>query len=93
LLVAHQPLALGLAANTIGLGVDDAGGMRLDPDAEIQAQVEAFLVGQPELLGELVDTKFRCQSCGVLPFRGCRCPLGTSSLSSRVDRRIAERTS
>jgi hypothetical protein len=32
--------------------------MGLDPDAEIEAQVERFLVGQPELTCELVHPDF-----------------------------------
>ena len=61
LLVADQPLALRLAADAVGLSIDDARGVRLHPDTQCEAQVEAFLVGESELFRELMDTKFRCQ--------------------------------
>jgi hypothetical protein len=36
--------------------------MRLDPDTERERQVEALLVREPELAGELVDPDLRCQN-------------------------------
>ncbi len=54
LLVADQALALGLAPDAIGLGVDHTRGVRLDADAERFAEVERLFVGQPELSRELV---------------------------------------
>jgi hypothetical protein len=59
--VAHEAVALSATANAVGLRLLDARGVRLDPDAQCQAQVEAFLVGEPKLLGELVDPNLRCQ--------------------------------
>jgi hypothetical protein len=61
LLLAHQAVALGATTDAIGLRFLDARGVRLDPDAQCQAEIEAFLVGEPELLGELVDPDLRCQ--------------------------------
>ena len=61
LLITDQPIALGLAADTVRLGVDDARRMRLYPDAQFQAQVQTLLVGQSKLFRKLVDSEFRCQ--------------------------------
>jgi hypothetical protein len=51
LYVASQPLALGLAAGAVGLRLLDARRMTLYADTERDAQIECFLVGQPELFG------------------------------------------
>jgi hypothetical protein len=61
LAVAHEAVALGATADAVGLRLLDARGVRLDPDAQCQAEIEAFLVGEPELLGELMDSNLRCQ--------------------------------
>jgi hypothetical protein len=47
--VAAQTLAIRLPADAVGLGVLDARGMALDPDAQVQAEVERFFVGEAEL--------------------------------------------
>ncbi len=60
LLVADQPLALGLAPDAIGLGLDDAGRMTLHPDTEGVTQIQRLLVGEPELPCELVDPNLAC---------------------------------
>jgi hypothetical protein len=49
-----QALALSLAANAVGLGLLDAGGVALDSDTHRQAQLEAFLVAEAELACQLV---------------------------------------
>jgi hypothetical protein len=50
-----QALAVGLAPDTVRLGVLDRGGMALHADAERQREVEGLLVGEAELSCELVD--------------------------------------
>jgi hypothetical protein len=56
LLVANKSLALGLAAHAVGLGLDHARRVALDPDSERLAEIERLLVGQPELSSELIHT-------------------------------------
>jgi hypothetical protein len=63
LLGARQPVALGAAADAVGLRLLDARGVRLDPDAQREGEIEGFLVRHPELFRELVDPDLRCQSC------------------------------
>ena len=59
--LADQALALGLAADAVGLRILDARGMRLDADPQRLAEVEGLLVGEAELLGELVHALLACQ--------------------------------
>jgi len=61
LLVSNEALALGLAPHAVALRLLDARGMRLDPDAELGAEVEGLLVGEPERFRELVDSDLACQ--------------------------------
>ena len=49
-----QALALGLAAHAVGLGLDHARRVALDPDPERVAEIERLLVGEPELSCQLV---------------------------------------
>jgi len=68
-LVADHSLALRLAADAVGLGVDDARRVALHPDPERVTEIERLLVGEPELSGQLVHADLRCQvlscpSCG-----------------------------
>ena len=67
--VALQTLPLGLAAHPVGLSFLDARGMALDADAEGDAEVECLLVGEAELLGELMDSDLSCHVRGQ-PFIG-----------------------
>ncbi len=46
---AAQTLLIGLTADAIGLLLLDARGVALDPDAQLQAEVERFFVGEAEL--------------------------------------------
>jgi len=57
----YEALTLGLAADAVALRLLDARGMRLDPDAEVGAEVEGLLVGEPELFRKLVDSDLACQ--------------------------------
>jgi hypothetical protein len=66
--VAHQPVALGATTDAVGLRLLDARGVRLHPDAQCEAEIEAFLVREPELLGELVDSGLCCQVVSDQPF-------------------------
>ena len=63
-LLADQPFAFGLAADAVGLRLDDARGVALHPDPQRFAEVERLLVRQPELSGQLVDADLRWQGCG-----------------------------
>ena len=63
----QQPVAVGSPPHPVGLGLDDARGMRLDSDAERDAKIKRLLICQPELLGELVDADLAWQR--VPPFR------------------------
>ena len=67
--VALQTLPLGLAAHPVGLSFLDARGVALDTDAEGDAEVECLLVGEAELLGELMDSDLSCHVRGQ-PFIG-----------------------
>jgi hypothetical protein len=53
--VSLQTLALGLSPDAVGLCVLDRRRMALDADPELDAQVERFLVREPQLTGKLVD--------------------------------------
>jgi len=55
LTLALQAVALGTAPDAVGLGILDGGGVALHADAEADGEVERFFVGEPELLGKLVD--------------------------------------
>lgn len=59
LLVADEPLTLGLAPHAVGLRFDDTRRVALHTDAERHAQVEALLVRQAELSCELVHPDVR----------------------------------
>jgi len=72
---AAQAVAVGLAADAVGLGVLDGRGVALHADPELDAQVERFLVREPELSTELVYADLLRQ----LPLR--------SSLQGRARRR------
>ena len=47
--VAAQTVPVGLAADAIRLLILDARGMALDPDAEADAEVQSFFIGEAEL--------------------------------------------
>lgn len=82
LLISDQTLTLGLAADAVGLRLFDARRVGLDPDAEVESQVEGLFVGETELFGELVDADLCCQSGFASPSVQCvrRCaPVGTVS--------------
>ena len=61
LLVADQALALGLAPDAVGLGVDHTRRVRLDADPERLAEIERLLVGQPELSRQLIHADVSSQ--------------------------------
>jgi hypothetical protein len=42
---AAEPLLIGLTTDAVGLLFLDARGVALDPDAQLEAQVESFFVG------------------------------------------------
>jgi hypothetical protein len=46
---AAKPLGIGLAPDTVGLGVFNRGRVALHADAERNAEVEGLLIGQPQL--------------------------------------------
>jgi hypothetical protein len=73
--VALETLLLGLATHTVGLSFLDARGVALHADAERDAQVERLLVGEAELLGELMDSDLSCHVRGQ-PFVGRVSPPG-----------------
>ena len=56
--LTNQALTLGLATQTIGLRLNDAGGVTLHPDAESIAKIEDLLIGHPHFSCELIDTDF-----------------------------------
>jgi hypothetical protein len=66
--VATKTVAVGLAADAVGLRVLDARGVALGLDAEISAEIQRFLVGEAELTSKLVDPDLRCQASPT-PFR------------------------
>ena len=72
--VADEALALGLAADAVGLRVLDARGVRLDADAQDEGEVERLLVRHAELFGELVHTQLGCQVLGSVLHRGNQRP-------------------
>ena len=47
--LSPQALAVGLAADPVGLGILDARRVALHADPELFAEVERLLVGEPEL--------------------------------------------
>ena len=53
-----QPVPVGLATGPVGLRVFDRRRVALDTDPEVDAEVEGFLVGQPQLTGKLIDADF-----------------------------------
>ena len=59
--VADEALALRLATDAVGLRLLDARGVRLDADPQRLAEVQRLLVGEAELLGELVHALLACQ--------------------------------
>ncbi len=61
LLVADEALALRLATDAIGLGVDHTRGVRLHADAQGLTEVEGLLVGHAELSCELIHADVSCQ--------------------------------
>jgi len=63
----QQPVAFCSSPHPVGLRLDDARRMRLDSDAERDAEIERPLIRQSELLGELVDADLAWQR--VPPFR------------------------
>ena len=52
---AAQAVPIGLSADAVGLGVLDRRRVTLDADPELEAQVERFLIAEPELSAKLVD--------------------------------------
>ena len=58
----EQSVALRPAPNAVGLGLNDARGMGLDPNTEREAEIKRLLIGQSELLGELVDADLAWQN-------------------------------
>jgi hypothetical protein len=72
---ATKPVPVCLPTDAIGLGVLDRRRMTLDADPELEAQVERFLICQPELSTKLVDANL----LGQLALR--------SSLPGRARRR------
>ena len=63
----QQAVALGSAPDPVGLGLDDAGGVRLDSDAERDTEIQRLLVAESELFGQLVDADLAWQTNA--PFR------------------------
>ena len=57
----QQPVAFGPPPDPVGLGLDNARGVGLDPDAERETEFERLLVAQPELFGELMDADLAWQ--------------------------------
>ena len=55
---ATQPFPVGLAPGAVGLRVFDRRRVALHADPEVDANVQGFLVGQPQLTGKLVDADF-----------------------------------
>ena len=55
---ATQPFTVGLAPGAVGLRVFDRRRVALHADPEVDADVQGFLVGQPQLTGKLVDADF-----------------------------------
>ncbi len=91
LLVADQAFALRLATDPVGLGLLDARGVGLDADAEVHAEIERLLVGEAELLRELVDADLSCQ--GRLPSPSGLSPCRCTDLPSSRTRVGAEKPS
>jgi hypothetical protein len=80
-MIANQAVALGPSAHAVALGLLDARGMALDADAERDREVERLLVGEAELLGELVHPDLACH-VRVQPFVvvwSVRVPAATST--------------
>jgi hypothetical protein len=55
---ATQPFTVGLPPGAVGLRVFDRRRVALHTDPEIDANVQGFLVCQPQLTGKLVDADF-----------------------------------
>ena len=60
-LVLADTVARDLAADAIRLGILDAGGMALDANAHVVAQIYCALVRQPQLFGEFINSNPLCQ--------------------------------
>lgn len=84
---ATKPLAVGLATGAICLCVLNGRRMALDTHPEGQAEVKGLLVGQAELMSELVYPDFLRQRL-LLPFHRCRrCQSAHTTLYLRTSRR------
>ena len=57
----QQAVALRPSPDPVGLGLDNARGMRLHSDAERDAKIERLLICQSELFGELMDADLAWQ--------------------------------
>jgi hypothetical protein len=55
---ATQSFTVGLAPGAVSLRVLDRRRVALHTDSEVDANVQGFLVGQPQLTGKLVDADF-----------------------------------
>jgi hypothetical protein len=66
-----QAGGVGPPADAVSLGVLDRRGMALDPDPELEAQVERFLVGQPQLTSQLVDPDLLRHVGSGVPLQSC----------------------
>ena len=55
---APQSFPVGFAPGAVGLRVLDRRRVALDANPEVDAKVQGFLVGQPQLTGKLVDADF-----------------------------------
>jgi hypothetical protein len=73
LLIPLQAFAFSLSTSAISLGLLDARGVSLHPDAQRVAEVDRLLVREAELLGELVDPDLSCHARGQ-PFIGIEPP-------------------
>ena len=51
---ADEPVLRSPTAHTVALGLDDSGGVALDPDAEDLAEVQDLLVLHPQFARQLV---------------------------------------
>ena len=58
----QEAIALRPPPDAVGLSLDDARGVGLDPDAERETEFERLLVGQPELFGEFMDADLAWQT-------------------------------
>ena len=65
---AAQTFLVGATADAVGLLLLDARGVALDPDPELQAQIEGFFVRQAELTSQLVHPDLLRQVPVSVPF-------------------------